>query len=96
MGFATQISEGIELRVKVIPRSSKSGILGKHDGRLKVRVNSPPVDGEANKELIKILSKSLGIAKSAIFLVAGESSRNKTLVVATDSPGEIFSRLSEI
>ncbi len=51
--------------VRVVPRASKSEIVGEHDGALKVRIASPPVDGAANEELIKVLSKKFGVPKSA-------------------------------
>ncbi|MCA1626253.1 MAG: DUF167 domain-containing protein, partial [Acidobacteria bacterium] len=47
----------IIFNVRVVPRASKSEIVAEHDGMLKVRIASPPVDGAANEELIKLLSK---------------------------------------
>jgi len=49
------------------------------DGVLKVRLNSPPVDGAANAELVKLLAKELGVARSALTIVSGETSRTKRL-----------------
>jgi uncharacterized protein len=67
------------LTVRAVPGSSQSEIVGVVEGALKVRLNSPPVDGAANKELIKLIAKKLRIAKSAVTIVSGEGSRTKRL-----------------
>ena len=72
----------IEFSVRVIPRSSRTEIVGEYDGAVKVRLSSPPVDGAANEELIKLFAKKLGVARSAVEIVAGETSRTKRLRVA--------------
>ena len=65
--------------VRVVPRSSRSEIVGEHDGALKVKLNAPPVDGAANAELIKLFAKKLNVARSDITIVSGESSKTKRL-----------------
>lgn len=50
-----------------------------HDGRLKVAVTAPPVDGEANVAVIELFAKSLAISKRQIEIVAGQTSRRKTV-----------------
>jgi len=71
----------VELRVRVIPRASKSGIAGTRDGALLVRLNSPPVEGAANSELIQLISDALGVPKRSIAIVSGQRSRLKRIVV---------------
>jgi uncharacterized protein len=68
--------------VLVQPRASRAKLGPVHDGRLKVAVTSPPVDGEANAAVIELIAKSLGVAKSAVEVIAGASSRRKTIKVA--------------
>jgi uncharacterized protein (TIGR00251 family) len=68
--------------VLVQPRASRAKLGPIHDGRLKVAVTSPPVDGEANAAVIELVAKSLGVAKSAVEVIAGASSRRKTIRVA--------------
>ncbi|HTL32467.1 MAG TPA: DUF167 domain-containing protein [Kofleriaceae bacterium] len=68
--------------VLVQPRASRAKVGPLHDGRLKVAVTSPPVDGEANAAVVELIAKTLGVAKSAVRVVAGTSSRRKTLEVA--------------
>jgi uncharacterized protein len=52
-----------------------------HDGRLKIRLAAPPVDGAANAELVSFIAARLGIAKSNVRIAAGESSRRKVVVI---------------
>ncbi|MBX3161430.1 MAG: DUF167 domain-containing protein [Deltaproteobacteria bacterium] len=63
----------------VQPRASRARIGPRHDGRIKIAVTAPPVDGEANAAVVELLAKSLGIARSSVEVVAGASSRRKTL-----------------
>jgi uncharacterized protein (TIGR00251 family) len=78
----TEKEGAILFDVRVVPRSSKSEIVGQHDGALKIRLASPPVDGAANAELIKLLAKSLGVAKNDIEILSGETSKNKRIKIA--------------
>jgi hypothetical protein len=78
--------KGITIKIKVEPRSSRKGISGVMADTLKIRVNSPPVGGAANEELIDILSEEFGIRKTAIKIVRGNSSKDKLVeVVGMDS-----------
>jgi uncharacterized protein (TIGR00251 family) len=52
---------------------------GLHGSALKVRLHAPPVDGEANEALVEFLSEQFGIAKRSVRIVAGHSSRGKTV-----------------
>ncbi len=79
--------------MRVLPRSSKSEIVGEHDGDLKVKLSSPPVDGKANKELIKILSKELKIVKSNIEIISGETSKTKQIKIRTSDKQIIYAIL---
>lgn len=65
--------------IKVVPRASRSEIVGFADGALKVRLTSPPVDGAANDELVRLIAKRAGVARSNVEIVSGLTSRNKAL-----------------
>ena len=67
--------------VLVQPRASRAKVGPLHDGRLKVAVTAPPVDGEANAAVIELIAKTLGVSKSAVEVIAGTSSRRKTIKV---------------
>ena len=67
--------------VRVVPRSSRSEIVGEHDDAVKVRLSSPPIDGAANAELIRLFAKKLNVARSNISIVSGGTSKTKRLKV---------------
>jgi uncharacterized protein (TIGR00251 family) len=72
----------MKYRIKITPRSSKNEIVGKlPDGTLKIKLKAPPVDGEANAELIKFLSKEWGVPRSNINIVKGLASKTKLIEV---------------
>ena len=86
-------ADGAEFKVRVIPRASKTEIVGTTDGILKVRVASPPVEGAANAELIKFFAKLLGIAKSNVEIVSGQTARTKRLCIAELTAAELENAL---
>ena len=69
----------ITREILVQPRASRAKIGPMHDGRLKIAVTAPPVDGEANAAVVELLARRLGIARGDIAVIAGASSRRKTL-----------------
>jgi uncharacterized protein (TIGR00251 family) len=79
----------ITLEILVQPRASRAKIGPMHDGRLKIAVTAPPVDGEANAAVIALLAKRLGIARGDIEVIAGASSRRKTLRIANATAQQV-------
>ena len=77
----------IQLVVRVIPRASKPGIAGVRDGALLVRLQSPPVEGAANTELIEVIAKAFGVAKRDVTIVSGKHAKLKRVAVPTDQSG---------
>ncbi len=67
--------------VRVVPRASKSEIVGEMGGALKVRIAAPPVNGAANAELVKLLAKTFGVSKSEIEIIRGETSKTKRVKI---------------
>lgn len=91
-GFWRQVEGGVELFVRLTPKSSRDAVesvRATDDGRkhLIVRVRAVPEDGKANKALIRLVSKTIGVPASALEIVAGHTSRLKTLRIACE-PGE--------
>ena len=78
--FQTTV-DGIVLNIRVVPRASKTEIQGVLGNMLKIRLQAPPVDGKANAALLKFLSDTLGIAKSSITLLSGETGRTKRALI---------------
>jgi len=66
---------------RIVPRASTSEIVGEHDGALKVKIASPPVDGAANAELIKVLAKFFDVQKSAVEILKGQTSKTKQIKI---------------
>ncbi len=67
--------------VHVIPRSSKNEVIPLEDGNYKIKITAPPVDGEANKKLIELISKYFDVAKSCIVIVKGERGKKKVIEI---------------
>lgn len=68
-------------KIKVKPNSKQQNIQQEADGSFTVHLKSPPVDGKANEELIKLLAEKFELPKSAIAIKSGLSSRNKLVEV---------------
>ena len=79
--FLKPTSGGVLLLIHLQPRSSRSELAGIHGDRLKIRLTAPPVDSKANEALCDFLAERLGVSKSAVRMVKGEKSRNKTVLI---------------
>jgi len=86
--------ESCEIRIRVTPRSSRNKIEAAGSGEFKVWVTAPPVDGEANEAVRQLIAKALGIAKSNVSVVGGETSRSKTLRVEGLGLTDVAERLN--
>ena len=69
----------MRIYARVIPRSSKNEVTEIAKNEYKIKVTAPPVDGEANQMLIKILAKHFNVSKSAINIVGGKSAKIKMI-----------------
>jgi hypothetical protein len=90
----------LRLAVRLTPRGGRDAVDGWAEDsagkrHLKARVSAPPEDGNANKALIALLAKTLGIPKNAIRITAGETSRLKTIQIDGDSAA-LQAKLSEL
>jgi uncharacterized protein (TIGR00251 family) len=74
-------SRGVVLGVKVQARARRSGVGGEREGMLRVAVTAAPEKGKANQAVIEVLSRALRVPKSAIELIAGETSTRKRVLV---------------
>lgn len=73
---------GAALAIRVTPRASRNEIVEiLPDHTIKIRLTAPPVDGKANEALIDFLADVLGVAKSRIDIVAGQTGRDKLVTV---------------
>lgn len=87
-----QTPAGTRLRLRVKPGARTTGVLGVHGGALKLGVAAPPERGKANRAVVKLLARTLDLEAAEIQLVAGLSSRDKTVFVPL-AAGEITARL---
>jgi len=71
--------------IKVKPNSKQQKITEEGDGSLTIHLKSPPVDGKANEELIKLLAKKFDVPKSSITIKLGLSSRQKVVEIDSDT-----------
>jgi uncharacterized protein (TIGR00251 family) len=77
----SQHGRTLTFAVRVAPRASRSEISGEHDGALRVRIAAPPVEGAANRELTKVIARAFKVPQSAVEIIAGPNSKNKTVQV---------------
>lgn len=71
-------------QVKVKPNSKHQSVEEQTDGSLTVHLKSPPIDGRANEELIKLLAEKFDVPKSKIRIKSGLSSRQKLIEIDSD------------
>ena len=87
-----KVEGGIVVSVKVQPNASKDRIVGEHADQIKIAVTVAPEKGKANKAVVKVLSRWLGIKSSDIEIVSGETSRDKKVLIRNISEEE-FNRV---
>ena len=83
------------LNIKVVPKSSRNGVLGWQGGLLKVCVTAPPDKGKANKAVELLLSNILNIPKRKIHIIRGETSHRKVIEVVGVDRIEVQLRIEE-
>ena len=93
MAWARDDAGGVVLELLVQPRASRTRAVGEHDGRLKVQLAAPPVDGEANQALVQFLARALGVRKADVSIERGETGRRKTVRVAGVSAAQAAAAL---
>lgn len=91
--WITDSGEGALVKIRALPGAKKSEIVGEQNGRLKVRLSAPPVEGKANKELLRLLAKQLGLKKSQVRLHTGDRSRDKIILLVDVTVAEAGEKL---
>jgi uncharacterized protein (TIGR00251 family) len=84
---------GVALRLRVQPRASRTEVTGALGDEIKIRVAAPPVDGQANEELVRFLAKLLGVPRSAVTIASGSGSRSKVAAIEGIGATEVALRL---
>ena len=78
-----ETDEGVVVNIKISPNSKKNEII-KTENETKIKISAQPIDGKANKSLIEFLSKHFKIPKTSIKILKGETSKEKTILFATN------------
>ena len=94
MNWVTQSREGASLCVRVVPRASRNELSGPINDSLKIRLQAPPVEGKANRALVKFLAKALGVATGHVVIVSGANARHKRVQIKGMTEAECVSRLT--
>ncbi|MFQ5470585.1 MAG: DUF167 family protein [Gammaproteobacteria bacterium] len=84
----------ILLNLVITPRASKDEIVGIQNGRLKIRITSPPTDGKANAHLVKFLAREFHVPKSSIDVISGQTNRKKRILIR--NPGQVSTKISSL
>ncbi len=87
-------ADGLLLQVHVKPKSSRNRLIGVHGDRLKIAVTSAPEKGKANAAVLEFLSEQLGLKRSQVSLVAGETSPLKTFLVRARDQDSLRQRIA--
>ena len=88
------LSQASVIVVRVVPRSSRIAIEREGPSDYKVRLTSPPVDGAANSQLLKVLSERLDLPSRWIQLLSGETARIKRIKIEGLDLEQIAERLT--
>lgn len=85
--------ERVALAVLVKPKARKTAILGLHHGMVKLAIASPPVDGKANREVVRFLAELFNLKKKQVTILRGERSREKVCLLGDLDERTVRSRL---
>jgi hypothetical protein len=77
------------LTLYVQPKSSRTRIVGLHDGSIKLTITAPPVEGKANAQVTAFFAKLFKIPKSTITILSGQQGRHKRIGVTGITQAEI-------
>lgn len=72
----------LSFAVVIVPRASRSEVVGEHAGSLRIRIAAPPVDGAANAELIRLLAKLFSVPRGKVSIISGERGKSKLISIA--------------
>lgn len=88
--------DGVILPVRAQPGAKKNAVTGEHDGALKVAATQAPEKGKANKAFVKVIAEALGLRKSQVHLVTGETSQHKKFLLSGTSVEAIQAALDAL
>jgi uncharacterized protein (TIGR00251 family) len=87
--------EGCVIGIRAQPGARKNGVVGEHNGLLKVAVTAPADKGRANEALVEVLAAALGVKRSQIELLSGATSRAKKFLIRGTALADVERRVAE-
>ncbi len=96
MNYLSPYKNGIRIQLHVQPRASKTRIIGEHGDALKIAIQAPPVDGEANDAIIQFFKKLFDRPARDIEILSGETGRKKSVFIANLTPEEALKKLLSV
>jgi Uncharacterized conserved protein len=91
-----QVADGLLIQVKALPGSRKNEVRGEQNGMIKVSVTQVPEKGKANKAVLEQLAKDLGLRKSQVQLISGETAQHKKFLITGLSVDELCERVTPL
>lgn len=88
-----QVDQDVEISLHVQPKARRPGITGVHDNRLRVAVSAPPEKGRANRAVVELIAKTVGVAAGRVEIIRGNSSRSKQIRITGVTLDEVSSKL---
>lgn len=82
--------------MQCVPRARFTQVAGRHGDALRIRVAAPPVDGAANDELVRFVAKRLGVARGAVTISHGQTTRRKTVTIEGMTTDVALQKLLEV
>lgn len=96
MKYLSSYKNGIRIQLHVQPRACKTRIVGEHGDALKIAIQAPPVDGEANEAIVQFFKKLFEKPARDIEILSGETGRKKSVFVANISTEEVLKKLLSV
>ena len=86
--------DGVVLTLYIQPGAKRSEVVGAHGEALKIRLAAPPVDGKANAALIEFLAAKVGVGRTAVTLLSGETARAKRVRIIGCAAADVRATLA--
>lgn len=84
------------MRIKVIPGSRASSVVGMLGDRLKIKIAAPPEDGKANAAVCSLVAEMLGVSARSVEVISGATNAEKSLRIAGLTAAEVKSKVAAV
>lgn len=88
--------DGVVLKLRAAPGARREGIVGVHGDALKIAVQAPPDRGRANRRILELLARALGVPPRSLMLLTGETTRDKRVLIADLPLPALRDRVAEL